>query len=362
MMAEAPDDARRRLLATGVMTFLASHLGPVRSASATSTRTASPDEREMPSLERATTWLNSPPLTAASLRGKVVLVNFWTYTCINWLRSLPYVRAWATKYADHGLLVIGVHTPEFSFEKDLDNVRRAANALTVRYPIAVDNDHVIWQAFANEYWPALYFVDGRGRIRHHHFGEGAYEGSERMIQQLLVETGARGLSRDVVAPEARGVEAAADWTSLKSPENYLGYARTMNFASAGGVIADKPRSYALPARLQLNQWGLAGDWTMQKEATLLNQPNGRIACSFHARDLHLVMGPVARGRSLPFRVLLDGRPPGAARGVDVDDRGHGTLQEQRMYQLIRQPKPIGARRFEIEFLESGAAAFAFTFG
>jgi thiol-disulfide isomerase/thioredoxin len=380
MMPGEPNDDRRRFLATGFITLVASHLGLLRSARARSTRTPSPDqstgkerlitataprlpiEGQMPSLDRATAWLNSLPLTAASLRGKVVLINFWTYTCINWLRSLPYVRAWASKYADHGLLVIGVHTPEFSFEKDLDNVRRAATDLTVRYPIAVDNDYALWQAFANHYWPALYFVDVQGRIRHHHFGEGAYERSEQTIQQLLLEAGARGITRGLVSPDARGAEAAADWLSLKSPENYLGYARTENFASLGGAVRDTRRAYVTPARLELNHWGLSGDWTVQKEAVVLNQAKGRIAYRFHARDLHLVMGPAARGLSLPFRVLIDGRPPGAAHGTDVDERGHGTLTMQRMYQLIRQPKPIVDRQFEIELLESGAEAFAFTFG
>ena len=317
---------------------------------------------EMPSLEAATTWLNSPPLTTATLRGKVILVNFWTYTCINWLRSFPYVRAWASKYVDHGLVVIGVHAPEFSFEKDLDNVRREASRLGVRYPIAVDNDHLIWRAFDNQYWPALYVVDAQGRIRHRRFGEGDYERSERVIQQLLQEAGARDVAADLVSVDARGAEVAADWTNLRSPENYLGYARTENFASLGGVAPDMRRVYAVPARLTVNQWGLAGDWTMQKEAVALNQKNGRIAYRFHARDLHLVMGPATRGRSVPFRVLLDGRPPGAAHGTDTDKHGQGAVSDLRMYQLIRQPEPIIDRRFEIEFLEPGAAAFAFTFG
>ena len=342
---------RRRLLAAGISTLLA---GGLRSAAAQPT--------QMPSLDGATTWLNSPPLTAPSLRGKVVLVNFWTYTCINWLRSLPYVRAWASKYADRGLVVIGVHAPEFSFEKDLDNVRRAVKDLSVRYPVAVDNDHTVWQAFANRAWPASYFVDAQGRIRHHHFGEGEYERLERTLQQLLQEAGAQPIARELVSPEARGAEAAADWASLRSPENYLGYTRTENFASPGGALRDARRAYAIPARLPLNHWALSGEWTMQSEAVLLNQANGRIAYRFHARDLHLVMGPSVRGRSLPFRVLIDGRPPGAARGTDVDDRGHGMLVEQRMYQLIRQPKPIAPRQFEIEFLEPDAVAFAFTFG
>ena len=360
MMTEEPDNDRRRLLAAGLIALVGGPLGMLRPARAQSTRL--PMQGEMPSLERATTWLNSPPLTAASLRGKVVLINFWTYTCINWLRALPYVRAWASKYAEQGLRVIGVHTPEFSFEKDLDNVRQAAADLNVRYPIAVDNDYALWQAFANQYWPASYFVDVQGRIRHHRFGEGEYERSEQTIQQLLVESGVRGVGRELVSPDARGAEAAADWASLKSPENYLGYARTRNFASPGGAARDGRRAYVMPSRLSLNHWALSGDWTVEKEAVVLNQANGRIACRFHARDVHLVMGPPARGKSLPFRVLIDGRAPGAARGADVDERGHGAATMQRMYQLIRQPSPIGERHFEIEFVESGAQAFAFTFG
>jgi thiol-disulfide isomerase/thioredoxin len=379
MMPEGPDPERRRLLVAG-LTSLVAGLGMLGSLRAEAAGTPSPDpstaterprtataphlsvEGEMPSLDRATTWLNSPPLTTASLRGKVVLVSFWTYTCINWRRTLPYVRAWASKYADDGLVVIGVHSPEFSFEKDLDNVRRAATDLAVRYPVAVDSDHALWQAFANQYWPTLYFVDVQGRIRHHHFGEGEYERSEVTIQQLLLEAGARRIHRELVSPDARGAEAAPDWASLKSPENYLGYLRTENFASIGGAAPDERRVYAIPAHLMLNHWGLAGDWTVGKEAVVLNQSRGRIAYRFHARDLHLVMGPAVRGRSLPFRVLVDGRPPGAAHGTDVDARGQGTLTEPRMYQLIRQPKPIGDRQFEIEFLDPGAEAFAFTFG
>jgi thiol-disulfide isomerase/thioredoxin len=321
-----------------------------------------PIEGELPSLGSATGWLNSPPLTAAGLRGKVVLIDFWTYTCINWLRQLPYVRAWAEKYKDRGLVVIGVHAPEFAFEKDIANVRRAAKNLRVDYPIAIDNDHAIWRAFKNEYWPALYFVDAQGRIRHHHFGEGEYERSEMLIQQLLAEAGIGGGGHDLVSVDARGVEAAADWGSLKSPENYVDYQRTENFASPGGAVLDKRRVYAAPAGLRLNQWALSGDWTMGKEATVLNKANGRIAYRFHARDLHLVMGPAARGTSVRFRVLIDGQPPGAAHGLDVDDQGNGTVTEQRLYQLIRQPKPIADRQFEIEFLDSGVEAFAFTFG
>jgi thiol-disulfide isomerase/thioredoxin len=316
----------------------------------------------LPSLGGATEWLNSPALTAAGLRGKVVLIDVWTYTCINWLRTLPYVRAWAEKYKNQGLVVIGVHTPEFEFEKNVDNVRRAAKDMKVNYPIAIDSNYAIWRALNNQYWPALYFVDAQGRIRHHHFGEGEYEQSERIIQQLLAEAGVAGIGNELVSVDARGAEAPADWGSLKSPENYVGYERTENFASPGGAVLDKRRVYAAPAQLNLNHWALSGDWTVGKQATLLNKANGRIAYRFHARDLHLVMGPAARGTSVRFRVLIDGKPPGAAHGIDVDDQGNGTVSEQRLYQLIRQAKPIADRQFEIEFLDSGVEAFAFTFG
>jgi thiol-disulfide isomerase/thioredoxin len=319
-------------------------------------------QSELAALERANEWLNSPPLTASALRGKVVLIDFWTYTCINWLRTLPYVRAWAEKYRDQGLVVIGVHAPEFAFEKDPGNVHWAVKALRVDYPVAVDNDHVIWRAFKNQYWPALYFIDAQGRLRHHHFGEGAYQQSEMIIRALLAEAGADVMGQELVSVEGRGLEAAPDWGSLKSPETYVGYERTQNFASPGGAAMDKPRTYELPMRLALNAWALAGDWTVKKEAAVLNQANGRIAYRFHARDVHLVMGPAARGTSVKFRVLIDGKPPGAAHGTDVDEQGNGTVTEQRLYQLIRQPKPIADRQFEIEFLGSGVEAFAFTFG
>jgi thiol-disulfide isomerase/thioredoxin len=319
-------------------------------------------QSELASLERANEWLNSQPLNAPALRGKVVLIDFWTYTCINWLRTLPYVRAWAEKYKDRGLVVIGVHTPEFGFEKNMVNVRRAVKDLRVDFPVAIDNDYTIWRAFKNQYWPALYFIDAQGRLRHHHFGEGQYEQSEMIIQKLLAEAGAVGIGDDVVSVDGRGAEAAPDWSSLKSPENYLGQARTQNFASDGGAALDKPRVYAAPARLRLNEWALAGDWTVGKEAIALNKPNGRIAYRFHARDLHLVMGPAAPGTSVRFRVLIDGQPPGAAHGTDADEQGNGTVSEQRLYQLIRQSKPIADRQFEIEFLDPGVEAFAFTFG
>ena len=321
-----------------------------------------PVEGKFPSLGGATGWLNSQPLTADSLRGKVVLVNFWTYSCINWLRSLPYVRAWAEKYKEKGLVVIGVHAPEFTFEKNADNVRRAVKDMRVDYPVAIDSDHAIWRAFRNEYWPALYFVDAAGRIRHHQFGEGEYEQSEKIIQQLLAGAGASGIGTELVSVDARGAEAAADWSSLQSPENYMGYGRTENFVSPGGAVLDKGSTYTAPAQLLLNQWALSGDWRMNKEAIVLHKANGRIVYRFHARDLHLVMGPSVQGTSVPFRVLIDGKPPGAAHGIDVDDQGNGTVTEQRLYQLIRQTEPIADRLFEIEFLDSGIEAFSFTFG
>ena len=319
-------------------------------------------EPELASLEGTSEWLNSPPLTASDLRGKVVLIDFWTYTCINWLRTLPYVRAWAEKYRQLGLVVIGVHAPEFSFEKNLSNVRWAVKDMRVDYPVAVDNDHRIWRAFRNQYWPALYFVDSQGRVRHHHFGEGSYEQSEMIIQQLLAEAGFGGIDRQPVSVDGHGLEAAADWGSLRSGENYVGYERTQNFASPGGAAMDKARTYELPARLRLNEWALSGNWTLMKEAAALNKTDGRIAYRFHARDLHLVMGPKTPGTPVRFRVLIDGQPPGAARGGDVDEQGHGTVVEQRLYQLLRQPKPIADRLFEIEFLGPDVEAFAFTFG
>jgi thiol-disulfide isomerase/thioredoxin len=325
-------------------------------------KTPLPVEGELSSLRSATGWLNSQPLKAADLRGKVVLIDVWTFTCINWLRTVPYVRAWAEKYKDQGLVVIGVHAPEFPFERNIDNVRRAAKDMGLAYPIAIDNDFAIWRAFGNVAWPALFFVDAQGRTRHHHFGEGQYDQSETFIQKLLAEAGANGISRDLVSVDGVGAEAAADWASLRSPENYLGYERTELFASSGGAVRDKSHVYAATARLRLNNWALSGDWTMKKEAAVLNKTNGRIAYRFQARDLHLVMGPATPGTSVRFRVLIDGQPPGAAHGTDVDDQGIGTVGEQRLYQLIRQPKPIADRLFEIEFLDPGVEAFAFTFG
>jgi thiol-disulfide isomerase/thioredoxin len=324
--------------------------------------TALPIKGELLSLCNAPQWLNSQPLAMGDLDGKVVLVDFWTYTCINWLRTLPYVRAWAEKYQDQGVVVIGVHTPEFPFEHDIENVRRAAKNMQVEYPIAIDNDYAIWRAFTNHYWPALYIVDTQGHLRYHHFGEGEYEQSERIIQHLLAEAGSGDIGHELVSVDARGTEAAANWSSLRSPETYVGYERTENFASPGGAVLGSRRVYAAPARLRLNHWALVGDWTVGEQATALNTANGRIAYRFHARDLHLVMGPTARGTSVRFRVLIDGQLPVAAHGIDVDDQGNGAVTEQRLYQLIRQPEPIADRQFEIEFLDAGVEVFVFTFG
>jgi thiol-disulfide isomerase/thioredoxin len=320
-----------------------------------------PIEGELPSLDGATGWLNSPPLTPAGLRGKVVLAGFWTYTCINWLRQLPYLRAWAQKYSDQGLVVLGVHTPEFPFEHNADNVRQAIQEMRIDYPVALDNNYGVWRAFDNYYWPALYLTDAQGRIRHHHFGEGEYRQSEMVIQQLLTDAGSAGAGHDLVSVEARGVEAPADWDTLRSPENYTGYERTENFASPGGAVPGQSHVYTAPAELRLNHWALSGGWTMDEQATL-NTANGGISCRFHARDLNLVMGPAAPGTSLRFSVLLDGQPPDAAHGSDIDRQGNGTLTQPRLYQLIRQPSPITDRTFEIIFADPGAQAYAFTFG
>jgi thiol-disulfide isomerase/thioredoxin len=321
-----------------------------------------PVEGRMPSLDNATEWLNSPPLTAADLRGKVVLVQFWTYTCINWLRTLAHVRAWAERYQQHGLVVIGVHTPEFDFEHDLDNVRRAVKDLRVDHPVVVDNDYAIWSAFDNHYWPALYFVDAQGQIRHHRFGEGDDEQSEMVVQRLLTDAGAEGVDEDLVSVDPAGVEVPADWDNLRSPENYLGYERSESFASPDGAVLDTPHVYAAPARLRLNHWALAGDWTVKRGTTVLNQAEGQIVYRFHARDVHLVMAPPARGTPVRFGVLVDGQPPGAGHGADIDDQGHGMVTEPRLYQLVRQPGPVTERTFEATFLDPGVQAYAFTFG
>ena len=317
---------------------------------------------KLPSFSGATGWLNSPPLTAEDLRGKVVLVDFWTYTCINWLRTLGYVRAWFEKYADQGLVVIGVHTPEFPFERDVDNVRVAAKDMRVEYPVALDSDYGVWRAFDNRYWPAVYIADAEGRIQHHQFGEGGYEECERVIQRLLREAGRDGIADDLVTVADDGFEAQADWANLESPETYLGYDQGQNFASPGGAAYDEPRTYVVPDPLKLNGWALSGDWTIDRGASVLNRADGRIAFRFHARDVNLVMGPPARDTSVPFRVHVDGEPPGAAHGLDIDERGNGTLSQQRLHQLIRERGSITDRTFEITFLAPGAEAYCFTFG
>ena len=310
---------------------------------------------QMPSLGGATGWLNSEPLGPAELQGHVVLVNFWTLTCINWLRQEPYVRAWSHAYRDDGLVVIGVHTPEFSFEHDIDLVGHATRDRAIDYPIAVDNDYGVWSAFANHYWPALYFVDVDGIVRDQHFGEGRYEESEHVIQRLL------GVERQLVSVEGLGVEAEADWEHLRTPETYLGYARGGQFASPGGAAFDERRAYELPERQRLNHWALAGEWTIGRENVLLDRAGGSIACRFHARDAHLVLSGGA-SEPIPFRVLLDGEAPGPSHGVDIDQDGNGLLEEGRMYQLVREHDTVRERTLEITFLEPGAEAYAFTFG
>ena len=308
-----------------------------------------------PSLGGATEWLNSEPLGPAELLGHVVLVNFWTLTCINWLRQEPYVRAWSQAYRDDGLVVIGVHTPEFSFEHEIDRVRRATEERAIDYPVAVDNDHEIWSAFDNHYWPALYFIDTESIIRDHQFGEGRYEQSERVIQELL------GVERELVSVEGVGVEAEADWDHLRTPETYLGYARGERFASPDGTGLDERGAYELPERLRLNEWALTGNWTIGHEGVVLDEAGGSVACRFHARDAHLVLFPGAR-EPIPFRVLLDGEAPGPSHGVDVDEDGNGLLREGRLYQLAREHNAVHERTLEITFVGPGAEAYAFTFG
>ena len=308
-------------------------------------------EGRLPGFDGATGWLNSRPLSADDLRGKVVLVDFWTYTCINWLRTLGYVRAWFEKYADRGLVVVGVHTPEFPFERDVENVRQAVEAMRVAYPVALDSSYAIWDAFGNNYWPAVYIADAEGRIRHHHYGEGAYEECEQVIQELLRETGTEGVRNGFVSVADDGFEAQADWSNLETPETYLGSEQARNFAR--GVPA---------SALRLNQWTLSGDWDVERRATVLNAPDGKIAFRFHARDVHLVMGPSARGASVRFRVSVDDEPPGDAHGLDVDEQGEGSVTQQRLHQLIREPGRVTDRTLEISFLDPGVEAYAFTFG
>jgi thiol-disulfide isomerase/thioredoxin len=325
-------------------------------------RLALPAEGRLAGFDGATSWLDTEPLTPQGLRGRVVLVDFWTYTCVNWLRTLPYRRAWAAKYADAGLTLVGVHTPEFGFEHDLDNVTAQLRDLGVEYPVAVDNDYAVWRAFDNHFWPALYLADVEGRVRYHHFGEGEYAMAEMAVQQLLLEAGADDLDQELVVVEPRGLEVAADWRTLRSPETYLGYAQGARFASAASARFDTGHRYAGAAHLPLNYWDLYGTWAVAQEAAVLREPGGRVAFQFEARDLNLVMGPTAESGPIPFRVFLDEEAVDGAAGTDVAADGRGTLDGQRTYQLVRQPEPIVARRFEIEFTAAGAEAYCFTFG
>jgi cytochrome c biogenesis protein CcdA/thiol-disulfide isomerase/thioredoxin len=336
---------------------------PAARAGTTSVQAVPVADREapMPSLAGATGWLNSPPLTREALRGKVVLVDFWTYSCINCLRTLPYVKRWYEMYKDHGLVVIGVHAPEFAFERDPDNVRRAVGDLGITYPVAIDDDYAIWRGFANQYWPAHYFIDAEGGIRGHHFGEGDYEGSERMLRELLTQAGYKDLPPAGVAPAASGIEAAPDMEHVSSQETYIGYRRADGFRSPGGFADDRSKSYSTPASLELNEWGLFGRWTDDPEKAVLDAAPGKIVFRFHARDLHLVLGP-AGDKPVRFRVRLDGIAPGANHGVDTDADGNGVIREQRLYQLIRQTSPVAPHTFSIEFLDAGAQAYSFTFG
>jgi cytochrome c biogenesis protein CcdA/thiol-disulfide isomerase/thioredoxin len=329
---------------------------------ANSAAPALPVEGLMPPLDGAVEWLNSPPLSAAALRGKVVVIDFWTYSCVNCLRTLPYVRAWYAKYKDQGLVVIGVHAPEFAFEKDVGNVRRAVKELKIEYPVAIDNDYAIWRAFDNRYWPAHYFIDAEGRVRHHQFGEGDYAESERIIQQLLAEAGAHRVAGGVVQPDAGGLALAPASADVQSPETYIGYDRAENFASPGGAVRNSEHDYAIPPQLSTNQWGLAGTWTIADEKARLGRAGGRIAFRVHARDLNLVLGPGADQRPVKFKVTIDGKPPREDHGIDTDADGSGQVTEQRLYQLLRVKGEITDRTFEIEFLDPGVEAFAFTFG
>jgi thiol-disulfide isomerase/thioredoxin len=322
-----------------------------------------PIEGEIPSLAGATTWLNSPPLSAEALRGKVVLVDFWTYSCINCLRALPYVKAWYAKYKDHGLVVIGVHAPEFAFEKDPANVRRAVSELGVTYPVALDNNYAIWQAFNNQYWPAHYFIDAAGHIRSHHFGEGNYDESEQTIRQLLAQGGYTNLPPPgMESAVAAGVQAPPDEAHDQSPETYIGYARAQNFRSPGGFVHDQLQAYEIPPALNLNQWALGGTWLVDGEQAASRKGSAKIVFRFYARDLHLVLGPGPDGKPIRFRVQLDGSAPGANHGADTDANGAGLIKEQRLYQLIRQSAGVAEHVFSIEFLDPGVQAYSFTFG
>ena len=324
-------------------------------------RSELPGEGPLPALEGAVEWLNSPPLTREELRGKVVLIDFWTYSCINCIRTVPYVRAWAEKYKEQGLVVIGVHSPEFAFEKNVDNVKQAVKDFKIDYPVAIDNDFKIWRAFQNSYWPAHYFIDAKGQVRHHHFGEGDYLKSEKVVQDLLAEAGRDEAKKTTVRPDVSGAEAAPDLANIRSSETYIGYQRASNFISPEGLKADVTENYS-KAKPNLNEWGLTGVWTVGPDRGTLNQPGGSVTYRFSARDLHLVLGPSAYGDPVRFQVTIDGKPPGESHGADVDRNGIGTVKETRLYQLVRQKGEVLERTFEVRFLDPGVEAFVFTFG
>ncbi len=359
MQADSGDgmmmSANPSMMADGANTMM------MQSGQAPAGQAALPVEAIMPSLDGAIEWLNSPPLTMAALKGKVVLVDFWTYSCINCLRAIPYVRAWAEKYRDQRLVVIGVHAPEFAFEKTIGNVRRATSDLSIGYPVAIDNDYAIWRAFNNQYWPAHYFIDAEGRVRHHHFGEGDYEQSERVIQQLLAEAGEKNVAGGTVSVKASGAEAASNQANVQSPETYIGYLRARNFLGADGIVNDAAHDYAAE-KPRLNEWGLTGRWIVGPERAGLTQEGGGIYYRYRARDLHLVLGPGEDGKPVRFTVTVDGKPPGDSHGVDTDAEGNGTVNAQRLYQLIRQSGPVADHTFEIRFRDPGLEAYAFTFG
>ncbi|MGO7534016.1 cytochrome c biogenesis protein DipZ [Rhizobium leguminosarum] len=347
---------------SGASSELASNEVMIAAADAkTPFRSDLPVEGHAPSLDGAVEWLNSQPLTTEQLRGKVVLVDFWTYSCINCIRTIPYVRAWAEKYADQGLVVIGVHAPEFAFEKKIDNVKKAIGGFQIGYPVAIDNDYSIWRAFENSYWPAAYLIDAKGQIRYHHFGEGNYDRTEQAIQDLLREAGSQTTASAPVAPDARGVEAGPDLGNIRSGETYLGYEQAANFASPEGLQADTAKSYSI-AEPGLNGWGLSGTWTVGRDQATLDQSGGGITYRFSARDLHLVLGPGGSGKPVRFQVKVDGKAPGLDHGSDIDADGNGTVSATRLYQLVRQSDTVAARNFEIRFLDPGVQAYAFTFG
>ncbi|UXV22421.1 cytochrome c biogenesis protein DipZ [Pseudomonas fluorescens] len=349
-LSAKPEQKGGAMMAGGAMMMAANHSD------------ALPIEGTLPPLDGAVQWLNSPPLSAEALKGKVVLVDFWTYSCINCLRTLPYVKAWAEKYHDQGLVVIGVHAPEFAFERDVNNVTKAMKDLGITYPVAIDNNYKIWRAFNNQYWPAHYFADAKGQIRYHHFGEGDYAESERVIQQLLREAGAKDVAGGLIEADAKGVEQAPDMNEVQSPETYLGFQRAENFVTTGTQATDKVVNYLAAGTLALNNWTLEGHWNVGGQQATLDQAGGRIVYRFHARDLHLVLGPAADGKPVRFKVTIDGQAPGDAHGTDVAPDGSGTVTEQRLYQLVRQRGAVQDRTFTIDFLDPHVAAYAFTFG